>query len=98
MGELKLSALNLLMPLVSTELLWWRVGCSSASGVGGQAPGRVAVERGISSLVGCDDKGPPPEVGGRDRRGLLFCLWSSGRGDGGGESSGAGMLVPWVRE
>lgn len=54
----------------------------SGSGVGGKAPGNS------SGVVGCDVSGPPPGVGG------LIAL----AGDAGGESSGAGMLVPAVRE
>lgn len=52
----------------------------SGSGVGGKAPGM--------ELVGCEERGPPPGVGGR---------WSNA-GDMGGESSGGGMLVPEVKE
>jgi hypothetical protein len=44
----------------------------------------------MSSVVGCEFRGPPPEVGGRD---LTLSM-----GVIGGESSGAGMLVPAVRE
>ena len=61
----------------------------SRSGVGGK------MELWMSSAeVGCDDKGPPPAVGGRAE--------TSGEGgdlgDWGGVSNGAGMFVPAVRE
>jgi len=57
----------------------------SGSGVGGK------MELWMSSAeVGCDDKGPPPAVGGRAER--------TGDGDSGGVSGGAGMFVPAVRE
>lgn len=64
----------------------------SVSGVGGQVPGMevpVVVEV-VESWAGWEDKGPPPGVGGRDKRGLLFCLLLDGGRDGGGLSSGAG--------
>jgi hypothetical protein len=57
-------------------------GSFSGSGVGGYAPGIC------SGVVGCEDKGPPFAVGGRAKY----------VGDAGGESSGAGMSVPAVRE
>lgn len=41
-----------------------------------------------SAEVGCDDKGPPPAVGGR----------AEASGEAGGVSGGAGMFVPAVRE
>lgn len=88
-GECRLSAaMDLLMPLVSMEEVLWKLALS-ASGVGGQVPGEV-----VQSWVGWEDKGPPPGVGGRDKRGLLFWLLPplplDGGRDGGGLSSGAG--------
>jgi len=58
----------------------------SAGGEGGKAPG-IAGIAGIDvpfGVVGCEDSGPPPGVGGRAVRG--------------GESGGAGIRVPSVRE
>lgn len=54
----------------------------SGSGVGGNSPGMSSAD------VGCDERGPPPAVGGR----------AEARGDFGGVYRGAGMLVPAVRE
>lgn len=58
---------------------------SSRSGVGG----RVALWM-SSAEVGCEERGPPPAVGGRAS--------GIGEGDLGGVSGGAGMFVPAVRE
>lgn len=58
----------------------------SGSGVGGRA---VAL-RISSAEVGCEERGPPPAVGGRAVR--------TGDGDLGGVSGGAGIFVPAVRE
>lgn len=61
-------------------------GCSfSGSGVGGSVALRMS-----SAEVGCDERGPPPAVGGRASG---MCA-----GDLGGVSGGAGMFVPSVRE
>ena len=57
----------------------------SGSGVGGSVALRMS-----SAEVGCDERGPPPAVGGRAS--------GIGEGDLGGVSGGAGMLVPSVRE
>ena len=60
--------------------------CSfSGSGVGGSVALRMS-----SAEVGCDERGPPPAVGGR-ANGICD-------GDLGGVSGGAGMFVPSVRE
>lgn len=59
----------------------------SGSGVGGNAPGRPTATSRSSGVVGCDDSGPLPGVGGR-----------AIAGERGGESGGAGMLVPAVSE
>lgn len=65
--------------------------CSvSGSGVGGKKLLWMS-----SAEVGCDDKGPPPAVGGRAE--------TSGEGDReedscGGVANGAGIFVPAVRE
>jgi hypothetical protein len=61
-----------------------RTSCSG-SGVGGRVALRMS-----SAEVGCDERGPPPWVGGRAS--------GIGEGDLGGVSGGAGMLVPSVRE
>lgn len=81
-GEVKLSFLDLVFPLVSVDVLL----CMSGSGVGGQAPG-------LYSDVGCEDNGPPPSVGGRDRRGLLCFLRRSRGGEEAVESGVAGVVV-----
>lgn len=58
----------------------------SGSGVGGRAAALW-----ISSAEGgCDERGPPPAVGGR--------ATTTGDGDLGGVSGGAGIFVPAVRE
>lgn len=54
----------------------------SGSGVGGNAPGMSL------GFVGCEVKGPPPGVGGLPEL----------TGESGGESRGAGISVPAVRE
>ena len=59
----------------------------SASGVGGSVALRMS-----SAEQGCDERGPPPAVGGRASG---IC---AGEGDLGGVSGGAGMFVPSVRE
>lgn len=59
----------------------------SGSGVGGSVALRMS-----SAEVGCDERGPPPAVGGR-ASGIY-----EGEGDLGGVSGGAGMFVPSVRE
>lgn len=94
-GERQLAAPSRLLSSECIVVSVWLVLFSrSGSGVGGRAPGM-----GIISFVGCELSGPPPAVGGlervfgRDRRTL-----STGDSDTGGESSGAGMLVPDVRE
>ena len=58
----------------------------SGSGVGGSS---VALQM-SSAEVGCEERGPPPAVGGRAS--------GIGEGDLGGVSGGAGMFVPSVRE
>ncbi|KAK5006318.1 hypothetical protein LTR16_005910, partial [Cryomyces antarcticus] len=51
--------------------------------------------------VGCEDSGPPPGVGGLAREctdlGVVGDARGEAFGDGGGETGGAGMLVPAVR-
>lgn len=59
----------------------------SFSGFG--VEGRVAL-RMSSAEVGCEERGPPPAVGGRAS--------GIGEGDLGGVTGGAGMFVPAVRE
>lgn len=61
-----------------------RTSCSG-SGVGGKFTLRMS-----SAEVGCEERGPPPAVGGRAS--------GIGEGDLGGVSGGAGMFVPAVRE
>ena len=52
---------------------------------------------GIISVVGCELSGPPPAVGGRERV-LGRDRRTLSTGETGGESGGAGMFVPDVRE
>ena len=59
----------------------------SGSGVCGSVALRIS-----SAEVGCDERGPPPAVGGR-ASGM-----NEGAGDLGGVSGGAGMFVPSVSE
>lgn len=77
-GVWKLSAVVSL--LLSDDMVVSAGRCFSGSGVGGKAPGM--------EFVGCEERGPPPGVGGR---------WSNA-GVIGGESGGGGMLVPEVKE
>jgi hypothetical protein len=46
----------------------------------------VGFSRSVGGVVGCEDSGPPPGVGG-----------SAGEGERCGDSAGGGMLVPSVR-
>lgn len=81
----KLSAVSLLL----SDDMVVSAGWAAFSGVaGGDAPGMDS--------MGCEESGlgPPPEVGGRDRRRFVAVA----AGDRGGDSGGAGMLVPAVRE
>lgn len=62
----------------------------ASSSVSGSGVGGKALRLTSSAEVGCDERGPPPAVGGRALR--------TGEGDLGGVSGGAGMFVPAVRE
>ena len=61
-GDCGVSSLLLEVLLVSVECLRWLLWV----GLGGNAPGIFIMTLGNESLVGCDVKGPPPDVGGLD--------------------------------
>ena len=87
-GVRKLSVRSMSLPMSLLEKVdvdTFASGSSSGSGVGGSVAQRMS-----SAEVGCDERGPPPAVGGR----------ASGicGGDFGGVPVGAGMFVPSVRE
>jgi len=78
--------MSLLMSLFEeVEVDTFVSGSFSGSGVCGSVALRMS-----SAEVGCDERGPPPAVGGRASG---ICA-----GDFGGVSGGAGMFVPSVKE
>lgn len=84
--KLSVRSMSLLMSLFEeVEVDTFVSGSFSGSGVCGSVALRMS-----SAEVGCDERGPPPAVGGRASG---ICA-----GDFGGVSGGAGMFVPSVKE